>query len=40
VRRVVGGLDARGQVQNSDEQTWYDDLAAAYGRVRRSRGGD
>jgi nucleoside-diphosphate-sugar epimerase len=33
VRRVIGGLDVRGHVQNSDEQIWYDDLAIAFGRV-------
>jgi nucleoside-diphosphate-sugar epimerase len=36
VRRVVGGLDARQLIQNSDEQTWYDTLAAAYGRIGAS----
>ena len=30
VRRVVGGLDTKNGVQNSDEQLWYDDLIAAY----------
>ena len=36
VRRVIGGLDARNGIQSSDEQTWYDDLVAAYTRIGNS----
>ena len=35
VRRVVSGLEARGGVQNCEEQPWYDDLIAAYEKAIR-----